>query len=281
MTYAITQLTGGNPTPFVRPAGVEVHTICTVSGAQPSTWCPSQREEYFAAGQPPLSPEFDVWRVVPLDTWSNLEASPECAEYNTNRMAINVMDGGARNWISQSEEGKQWARDMGFQNIYFPPDRKCNASDPHPQLQIGGVDEGQVITQNLVDISIIANATSGFHSWRLDWGAGYDPSGWTSLVPDTSVAMPALTKVATLDLTGLPYPQITLRLHVDADNGGYAEKKIHLTLNLPTPTPTLTETPSPVPSITPSPSITPIPSGTETPSFPPIPSETPSASDTP
>ncbi len=281
MTYAINQLTGGNPAPFVRPAGVEVHTVCTVSGTQPSTWCPSQREEYFAAGQPPLSPDFDIWRVVPLDTWSNLEASPECADYTTNRMAINVMDGGARNWISQSDEGKQWARDMGFPNTYFPPDRKCNASDPHPQLQIGGVDEGQTITQNLVDISIVANATSGFHSWRLDWGAGFDPSGWINLVPDTSAAMPVLTKVTTLDVTGLPYPQITLRLHADADNGGYAEKKIHLTLNLPTPTPTLTETPSPIPSITPSPSITPIPSSTETPTFPPFPSETPSASATP
>ena len=54
MTYAINYLTGGNPTPFAIPSGIEQRTICTVSGTQPSQWCPSQRQEYFAADQPPL-----------------------------------------------------------------------------------------------------------------------------------------------------------------------------------------------------------------------------------
>lgn len=281
MTYAINNLTGGNPTPFVRPATIEVHTICAASGAQPSSWCPSQREEYFASGQPPLNQNSDLWRQVQVDTWTNLESSTECADFTTERLTINVFDHGARQWILQDKQGQQWARDMGFQDIFLVPDRACSASDPHPQLQFSGLVDGQTIIQNLLDISVIASATGNFHSWRLEWGPGIDPGNWTVLVGDSSTAVPASTNVATLDLTGIPYPQITLHLYMQSDNGGHAEIKIHLNLDLPTPTITPTETPIPTPSITPIPpptdtlTDTPLSSETPSPSETPIPSETP------
>ena len=281
MTYAIDSLTGGNPTPFVRPGTIEVHTICTASGAQPSSWCPSQREEYFASGQPPLNQNSDLWRQIQVDTWTNLESSPECADFATERMTINVYDPGARRWILQDKQGQQWARDMGFQDIFFISDRACSASDPHPQLQFSGLEDGQTITQNQLDISVIANATGNFHSWRLEWGPGTDPGNWTSLVGDSSIAVPASTNVATLDLTGIPYQQITLHLYMQSDNGGHAEIKIHLNLDLPTPTITPTETPIPTPSITPIPSPTDTLTDTPVPSETPIPSETPLPTETP
>jgi len=275
MSYAIDSLTGGNPTPFVRPGTIEVHTICTASGAQPSSWCPSQREEYFASGQPPLNQHSDFWRQYQVDTWTNLESSPDCPDFTTERMTINVYDPGARQWILQDKQGQQWARDMGFQDIFFVPDRSCSASDPHPQLQFSGLEDGQTITQNQLDISIIANATGNFHSWRLEWGPGTDPGNWTTLVDDSSTAVPTSTTVATLDLTGLPYQQITLHLYMQSDNGGYAERKIHLNLNLPTPTITPTEVPTPTPSITPIPSPTDTLTDTLIPSETPLPTETP------
>ena len=277
MTYAINRLTGGNPTPFVRPSSIEQHTICTVSGTQPSSWCPSQREEYFAAGQLPLTPDHDLWHQVQVDTWTNLESSPECADFSTEQMSINVTDGGARNWILQDPNGQHWARDMGFKDITFSPERKCNASDPRPHLQFPGLEDGQTITQNLLDINIVADATGGFRSWRLDWGAGNDPANWTTLIGDTTTSVTASTNVYTLDLTGFPYQQITLRVYMQSDNGGYAEKKIQLNLNLPTPTPTPTETPTSIPSVTPTPppTDTPIPTPTPSPTDTPAPSETP------
>ena len=299
MTYAINRLTGGNPTSFVQPAGIEEHTICTVSGTQPSQWCPSQREEYFAAGQPPLTPENDLWRQVQVDTWTNLESSPECADFTDERMSINVTDESARNWIMQDESGQQWARDMGFEDIFFTPDRKCAASDPRPHLQFVGLEDGQTISQNPLDISIVADATGGFHSWLLEWGVGGDPTDWTSLVNDNGTAVPAPTKVYTWDMTGIPNGQVTLHLYMRADGGGYAEKKIRLNLNLPTSTPTPTETLTPTPTGTPSPtpSVTPlppptstlIPTNTPTPTLyftnpPPIietPSDTPMPTETP
>ena len=272
MTLAINRLTGGNPTPFVQPAGIEVHTICTVSGTQPSQWCPNQREEYFAAGQPPLTPEHDLWRRVQVDTWTNLESSPECGDFTNELMTINVTDESARNWISQDESGQLWARDMGFEEIVFTPDRKCTASDPRPHLQFIGLEDGQTISQTLLDISIVADATGGFKSWLLEWGAGGDPTDWTPLTNELGIAVPAPTKVYTWDLTGVQNGQVTLHLYMRADGGGYAEKKIRLNLSLPTLTPTPTETPTPKPSVTPAlpPTSTLIP--TNTPS--PLPSST-------
>jgi penicillin-binding protein 1C len=273
MTYAINRLTGGNPSPFVRPAGVEQHTICTVSGTQPSQWCPSQREEYFAPGQPPLPPEDDLWRKIQVDSWTNLEASPECTDAFTDEyMAINVKEVWARNWITQDPQGQQWAREMGFDKIFFVPDRKCAANDPRPHLQFIGLEDGQTITQNMLDISIVADATAGFRSWRLEWGLGNDSGNLTTLYGDINTPVSSPTKVYSWDISGIPNGQVTLRLYMQGDGNGYADKNIHLNINLPTPTPTLT--PTPTETVTPSPSSTPIP--TDTPTATPIPSDTPS-----
>jgi penicillin-binding protein 1C len=278
MTFAIDRLTGGNPMPFVRPAGIEEHTICTVSGTQPSQWCPSQREEYFAAGQPPLPPEDDLWRKIRVDTWTNLEASPECTnDYIDEYMAINVDEEWARNWISQDERGQQWARDMGFDKIFLIPDRKCSASDPRPHLQFADLEDGQTISQNLLDISIVADATGGFRYWRLEWGAVSDSGNLTTLFGDINTPVSSPTKVYTWDLTGIPNGQIILRLYMQGDGNSYADKNIHLNLSLPTPTPTPTETPTSTPSLTPSPTptVTPTDTPTPTPTDTPVPTETP------
>jgi hypothetical protein len=233
------------------------------------------REEYFAPGQPPLNPNSDLWRQVLVDTWTNLESSPECSDFTKERMTINVFDPGARAWISQDPQGQKWARDMGFEEIFFIPDRQCTASDPHPHLQFAGPEDGQTISQNLLDISIVADATNGFRSWRLEWGAGSDPTDWTPLINDTSSAVSTPTIVTTWNLTGIPYGQVTLRLFIQNDSGGYAEKKIRLNLSLPTSTPTPTETPTLTPSLTPT------PPPTDTPSDTPIPTDTPSLTETP
>jgi penicillin-binding protein 1C len=292
MTSAIKSLTGGNPTPFMRPGSIELQTICALSGSQPSAWCPSQREEYFASGQPPLNLNSDFWRQVPVDTWTNLGSSPQCADFTSERMTINVYDASARKWIREDPKGQQWARDMGFKDIFFIPDRDCQASDPHPQLQFSGLVEGQTITQDLLDIYILANATGNFRSWSLDWGPGTDPGNWTNIIGDNTNSVTVSTLSTTLDLTGFPYPQISLRLYMKSDNGGYAEKKIHLNLNLPTPTPTFTPIPTstaiPTSTETLTPTVIPTSTSSTTPDLPPTnsptlppPTESPTVTETP
>jgi hypothetical protein len=280
MTFAINRLTDGNPTPFVMPSRIEQHTICTVSGTQPSKWCPSQREEYFAADQPPLPSEDDLWRQVQYDTWTGLLASPECTnDYIDDHLAINVTDEWALKWIRENENGQQWARDMGFEEVFFVPDRKCNASDPRPKLQFVGLQDGQTITQTSLDISIVADATAGFHSWRLDWSTSGEPEKRKKLVGNTNTSIPSPTKVYTWDLSGMPNGQIILRLYMERDGGGYADRNIKLNLILPTPTPMPTWTFTPTPSATPTPTPTEIPTETLTPTE--IPTGIPVPTDTP
>jgi penicillin-binding protein 1C len=272
MTYGINELTGGHPTPFVMPKGIEQHTICTVSGTQPSQWCPTQREEFFAADQPPLPPENDLWRKVQIDTWTSLEASPECtSDFTDEILAINVTDESAKNWIRQEAQGQQWAHEMGFSDPVFVPERKCTAGDPRPTLQFVGLADGQTITQNTLDISIVANATSGFQSWRIEEGP--DAGSLTTLYGDITTPISSPTKVYTWDLTGMPDGKVVLRLYVKGNGNAYADKHISLNLVLPTPTPTPTATSTATPTETPTPEPTP----TETPTEPPpAPTMTPS-----
>ncbi len=284
MTFAINRLTGGNPTPFSMPNGIEQHTICTVSGTQPSQWCPSERQEYFAVNQPPLPPEDDLWRQVKLDTWTDLLASDECtSDYSDDRLVINVTEEWARKWILENEDGQQWARDMGFKDASFIPSRKCNASDPRPHLQFIAPVDGQTFTQNALDISVVANATAGFRSWRLEWSTKADPENWNTLVNKTTIPVDVPTKVYTWDLSGIPSGQVILRLYMKGEGVAFADKNISLNLVVPTPTPiptstsTLTPTVTPIPTSTstPVPSVTPIPLPTDTPTEIPLPTDTP------
>jgi hypothetical protein len=276
MTYAINHLTGGNPTPFSMPAGIVQRTICTVSGTQPSKYCPSQRQEYFAADQLPLPPEDDLWKDVNYDTWTGLLASPECTnDYIDERLAINVTDEWAQKWISQNKNGQQWARDMGFTDIFFVPSRACTASDPRPQLQFVGPQDGQTITTSSLDISVVANATAGFHTWRLDWSSSQNPGNFTNLIPDNTTQVTTPSDVYTWDLTGVPNGQIFLKLYMKGDGSNYADRNMEFNLMAPTATPTPTSTPTQTPTITPSPMPTDTPTDTAVPTDTPIPTSVP------
>jgi hypothetical protein len=252
------------------PSGVVQRTICAVSGTQPSKWCPSQREEYFAADQPPLPPEDDLWRDVQYDTWTGMLASTECTtDFVDDRLAINVTEEWGRDWIRQNKNGQQWVRDMGFPDVFFVPDRACTASDPRPQLQFVGLQDGQTITASSLDITIIASATSGFRSWRLEWSSSQNPKNWNNLTGDINTPVTSPSNVYTWDLTGMPNGQINLRLYMRGEASNYADQNIHLNLIMPTPTPVPTPTPTPTPTVTP----TPLP--TDTPTDTTVPTDTP------
>ena len=215
-------------------------------------------------------------------------------------MALNVSEEWARNWIRQEPQGQEWAREMGFADIiYYAPERECKEDDPHPKLDFVGLKDGQEITASPLDIFAVADATANFQYFRMDYGEGSDPSSWTTLVDTTSSPVSAPSKIYTWDLTGLTANVITLRLYMDSNTGGHADKRVHLRLNLPTPTPTLTptstptntptptdtptstQTPSLTPSQTPTPTPTDTPTSTQTPSLTPTQTPTPTPSDTP
>ncbi|HSF80866.1 MAG TPA: transglycosylase domain-containing protein [Anaerolineales bacterium] len=269
MQVAIQRLTGGVATPFSRPGGIVEHVICEISGTEPSEWCPQQRTELFAADQPPLPKENDLWQKLVVDTWTGLRASNACGELNEERFVLNVSDGFARRWIRRDEQGQEWADSIGFERpVTFAPDRECRADDARPQIAILAPRSGDTITTSPLDIFGQATATQFFDYYRLEYGLGEDPVEW-KLLDERKQPLAQPDKLYSWDLAEVPGGMITLRLYMHSTEDTFAEVKVLLNLQVPTPTPTATPTPTP----TPTPTQTPTP--TTSPTITPTPSETP------
>jgi hypothetical protein len=287
MTYAIQQLTGGIPTPFSRPANIIDRVICEISGTEPSEWCPQQRSELFAADHPPLPKEQDLWRMVLVDTWTGKLASPACSDFTSEEMSVNVSDSTAIKWITEDADGQAWAQQMGFSTLLnFAPTQECKVEDPHPILGFAYPKDGVTITTSPLDIYIQADASSNYDKWDLFFGLGENPVEWTKL-EQSNKPLPQPDKVISWDISALPAGEVSLRLYLTSTIGTFAQKIIHLNLQVPTPTPTptptstTTNTPTPTGTVTPTPSSTPSPSATPSPTPTYTPSVTPTVTPSP
>jgi hypothetical protein len=228
MQYTIQQLTGGNPTQFTKPNGIVERVICAVSGTEPSQWCPNQRQEFFAADQFPLSREYDLWQNVYINTWTGLQASVECPDFNEEKITINVTDPWAINWLVDDPQGQTWWQGLGFSSpLSISPQRECIANDSQPKLLFINPQEGNHDHQNLVSIVVIADAIKDFKQFRLEYGLGINPSEWNVLLQSSS-AIKQPEEIFKWDLSDVPYGEITLRLFLENTNGGYAEKRLIL-----------------------------------------------------
>lgn len=281
MQTAVQSLTGGNPTGFTPPAGIVEQVICSISGTEPSQWCPSQRSEYFVAGQPPLPKGYDLWQKASIDTWTGLLSSPACSDFTEDKLGLNISDPWAIKWVKETDQGRNWARDIGFSEpIFFTPQQACNESDSRPTVIISSPRDGDVIKGSPLVIYGVANATSDFREYRLEWGRGDDPVDWDTLKHQTfPVDQP--DDFYEWDVSQLEAGRVTLRLSVFSTRDTYAEKSITIDLQVPTPTATVTATftETPTPTSTSSATLTFTP--TYTPTATPIPSETPIPSNTP
>jgi len=274
MQTAIQQLTGGNPSAFVKPAGIVERVICTASGTEPSQWCPSQNSEIFASDQLPLAKGYDLWQRATIDTWTGLLASPACNDFTENKMALNISDLWAIKWVKESSSGQAWADKMGFKSpIFFSPTKECTENDPRPLLSIASPDTGDIIDDSPLDVYGQADATDLFFMYRLEYGLGDDPVEW-ELIHKKKVPVDEPEKIYEWDVSEIEAGTITLRLYLESTENTYAEVRIQLDMQVPTPTPTPTQTPTvtssptstPTPTLTPSPTWTPSPTPSLTPS---------------
>lgn len=268
MQAAVPYLTNNNPSNFTRPEGIVDKIICSVSGTEPSEYCPSQRSEIFYKDQLPLKAEDDLWKNVRVDTWTNLAVSSACEGYTSEKFVLNVTDKWAIKWIQETDEGQTWAKNNGFNPpVTFVPQRECKADDPRPNLVFVGVEDHQTIYQNPLDLYAVVNATANFKDFYLEYAVGENPKQWKMLVPRGGHASDQPQKLLTWNLDNVPSGIVTLRLYMEGKGGVYAEKLFRLNIQAPTPTPTMTPTATPTqtptPTLTPTPTITP----TETPSI--------------
>jgi membrane peptidoglycan carboxypeptidase len=249
MQQAIPRLTN-NPTPFNRPPGIVDKVICAISGTEPSQWCPQQRSEIFASNQLPLPASEDLWKEAIIDTWSGQLANNFCRDFVDKKMTMNVDDREGRFWLRKTDEGRAWAEQMGFNlPIFFTPDEECDSNTPRVTLSIENIRDGQTLTDEKMDVEIIADATNGFTIWRLEYAEGNDPrdDDW-QLLMESDQRVPSRMKVVNWNLEKTGNARFTLRLRMENKDGGYAEKIIHIKIDYTPPTPIPpTETPTPIP----------------------------------
>lgn len=263
--------------PFPRPSDVVDYTICAISGTQPSEYCPSHRSEVFASDQPPLPKDQDLWLRIPIDSWTNLQASASCSEFNKEAMTINVEDEDAIKWLN-SDAGKTWADSNGFPDpLVIKPDRECRMDDPRPIIELVGVNDGGTIRENPFIIAGVIDATANFKQFKLHWGEGTDPSEWHTLTPDwVMVPVSSAAEIVEWDMEGIDADVITLRVTLHSTINTEVQKKWVLNLAIPTPTPTqtptLTVTPTPTATMPPA---TATPPPTDVPEPTPLPTEEP------
>ena len=272
MTYAIGELMGGTPSPFIRPPGIVDRVICAVSGTVPSEWCPQQRGEIFAADQPPLPETEDLWKEAVVDTWTGLAISDACRDFTEEVFAANVTDPWARRWLRDEPEGRSWAENLGFSTpLVFVPERACRADDPRPIITLTGIADGQTITSSPFEIRGMIAATNNFEYYRIEWGRGPDPDSWEVLVDEVRTPQETPDTLYEWDLEDVEPGIITLKIYMHSTVDTYAEKLFNLNIQIPTATPTVT------PTFTNTPIPTEIPTQTET----PTPMDTPEPSPTP
>ena len=277
MKAGMDAVSNDNPTPFNRPGGVVERVICAISGSLPSKWCPEQSTEIFAADQPPLPKEEDLWQKVVVDTWTGLRASAACPDFTEDKFVVNVTESWAKKWIRKDPNGQAWAEEMGFENpVTFTPNRECRADDPRPRLAFTSPQENTTIDRSPLDIYGIVDATHGFDFMRLEYGLGDKPVNWKLLAQSRDrLSSPGL--IHSWDVSLFPPERVTLRLTIRGVEDNYAEALLNLTMHVPTPTPT----PTPTLTSTPTTSPTPQPSSTPTPTSTPLHTNTPPPSPTP
>jgi len=287
MTKAIPAITGGEPSPFQRPAGIVDRVICVISGAEPSEWCPQQRQEIYASDQLPLPSSEDLWKEVNLDTWNGLLASADCGSDNAEKkLTMNVTDPLVQRWLRKDSTGRALAQSLGFDRpLFFTPQNQCRSDSPHPSLAIENIKDGDVLTQDNININIVASSPDGFTTWRLDIAKGDNPGDgdWTTIF-QSSDAVPDQKDVVAWSLKDTGNGKYSMRLRMENADGGFAQKVVKFEVNYipPTETPTLI----PSPTLTPPPTLTPTPAPptaaptTEVPAASPTPTEV-SSSPTP
>ncbi len=244
MQAAIPQLTGGNPRSFTRPPGIMDRVVCAVSGAEPSKYCSQQRAEIFAVDQPPLPAQEDLWKEEIIDTWSGLRASSACGDqFVKEQLTLNVSEMFARRWLRREADGQNWAEANGFKPpIFFTPDGECKGDTPRPILEFLGLRDGDVIKEEELEIKIAASG-DGFTLVRIEFGYGNDPQEWEVLFEGRNEIRDAGV-VYKWKVDDLKNDRVTLRLRMENNNDGYAERVISIRIDLPEPTSTPTLEPT-------------------------------------
>jgi membrane peptidoglycan carboxypeptidase len=280
MQSAITTLTGNNPSSFSQPSGILEQIVCSISGTEPSQWCPSQRREIFAYDQLPLSSDEDLWKPAEIDTWTRKGASDECGDFRDEVITINVTEFWAGEWL-ETAAGEAWAEEMDFSDpLIFIPTEECSSADDPAIIEWIGLSDGDTVSEAELPLVLQIWGGNRFRRFKIAYSLDSSPNNWNEVGTFTEQFRNG-GEVTIWDISDLPSGTINLRVRMEGNGQRYAVKIIQLNLQVPTPTPTATPTPTETATPTSTEMPTDTPENTLTPSNTPTPTATSTPTSTP
>ncbi|MGC9350343.1 MAG: transglycosylase domain-containing protein [Anaerolineae bacterium] len=258
---------------FPRPAGVVEREICTLSGAEPSPYCPEKRTEVFSVDNLPPKEDQAWLQEVEIDQHSGLLANEYCRSDVATKVALfldRIEDPKGRDWM------RGWADER---SIMIAPEDECTSGERAPVVVITAPAPGVEVYQ-WVEIRGTVELEE-FDRYEITYGLGENPQAWDWI----SGPHLAMVRDGVLGVWQIPRELAagvyTLRVQAYNQRGARFEARLPVRVLAPTPTPT--PSPTPTGTSTPTPSPTPSPTPTEVPATPaPTPEpETPEPSPTP
>ncbi|MDF1514693.1 MAG: transglycosylase domain-containing protein, partial [Anaerolineae bacterium] len=224
--------------PFPRPAGIVEREICTLSGTQPSPYCPETRVDLFAFDNLPPESDQDWLQQVDIDADSGLLANRHCPENVISQIVVlpeRVSDPQGRTWL------RDWAAQRG---IIVAPKDPCNPLDVPPEIAISAPSNREEVYESIHILGTVALAN--FDRYELTYGIGANPQGWGWISgPHRTMVRNGL--LGTWDISpDVGAGLFTIRVVAYNTYGTRFSATSQITILAPTatPTPTPTETPT-------------------------------------
>ncbi|MEX2226753.1 MAG: transglycosylase domain-containing protein [Dehalococcoidia bacterium] len=192
---------------FTRPPGLKEVEVCIPSGMKPDADCARKVKTLLPDAKAPKDDD-DWWRRAKIDIRDGLlatELTPP--QFVQERFGIVIPDGLSEFAMGQAQE---WARRLGAGSV---PTQRSTGEAP---VRIVTPRSGERLDQ-IVEITGQA-ASEGFIAYRLEFGLGDPPAGWT-LIMRSETPQPG-GGLGLWNTADLPAGEYTLRLVLeDRDRG--------------------------------------------------------------
>ncbi|RMF52331.1 MAG: hypothetical protein D6749_05195 [Chloroflexota bacterium] len=213
------------PQNFPVPPNVGQTTICADFGTQDFEGCLNRRPELVFAPNPP-PPADSIFRVVRVDSFSNLIANEFCPEYVEDKVFLNLDDPSAFAWLNNTPTGQAWARQRNLQlPLAPPPTEACRPGMERPNVSLASP-----LPQGIVNgvVQIVGTISMpNFARYEIELGVGHSPQGFTRIDGPYN-QLPSLpnTVLGGWDSRSRPDGAYTLRLVVFDQQGRRLEASV-------------------------------------------------------
>ncbi|OQY22155.1 MAG: hypothetical protein B6I34_06285 [Anaerolineaceae bacterium 4572_32.1] len=155
---------------FVRPPGIKEVQVCSVSGKLPTEHCPNTATEVFIEGNEPTT-HCDVHQVFRVNRETGRLATVYTPPELVDEIVYEIYPAGAADWVRENEIPQPPTQ----YDTYGPSPASGPVViiNPTPYAYVKGI------------FPIIGNAKAGdFAFYRLEYGPGLDPDGWSLIGGD-------------------------------------------------------------------------------------------------